>query len=391
MTEASRELLLRLVRADADDSIAVGDDEWLPLVRLGEALDVLGLVALAVSRRDLVPPTTVRGKLEIELRKIRRHHAFHFIEGARVATTLQAAGVKGAIIKGAALSRLVYDDAAARSFRDLDVLVFPRDRDAAIAALCAEGYAEELNASARAAYRSHHFHVVLRGPGKPFVEIHWAVTRPDDPYRVPTEWLLEDLAALPGAEGVLVPHADAHVLIAAASLMRDGFRELKPLLDIDRLVRAGRPVRWDRVARMAEQGGLARTLRAALELCVELLGTPAQDALARLPALGRARQRLDEISFWTLPLTPAEEARAVEMRLAQFWLTPAKGRAIRNFILRNAFERAQQRGGGIGALQRAIGVAKRTAHFAAMAAHQARCALFASRASAHESRRAAQT
>ncbi len=391
MTEASRELLLRLVRADTDGPIAVGEDEWLPLVRLGEALDVLGLVALAVARRDFDPPASVRGKLDIELRKIRRHHAFHFIEGARVAATLRRAGIGGGIIKGAALSRLVYDDAAARSFRDLDVLVPPRDRDAAIAALCADGYAEDPGPAARAAYREHHFHVVLRGPGKPFVEIHWAVTRPDDPYRVPTEWLLADLAVLPGTDDVLVPHADAHVLIAAASLMRDGFRELKPLLDIDRLVRGGEPLRWDRIAAVAEQGGMARALRATLELCAELLGTPAQDALAHLPTLGGARRRLDEISFRTLPLTPAEEARANDLRLAQFWLTPAKGRAIRNFILRNAFERAQQRGGGIGALQRAIGVAKRTAHFAAMAAHQARCALFASRASAHESRRAAQT
>lgn len=366
MTDATRALLLELVRADGTGPARVPGDAWLPLVRLGEAQDMLGLLALGIARRGLEPPSIPRGAFEEALRTIRRHHAFHFIEAERVHEALEARGVRALPIKGLALARLAYGDPAERAFRDVDLLLAPDDVERAEDALARLGYRDAHEPAVRRAYREHHFHIVLCGPGRPFVEVHWGVTRPDEPYGIATDDLLHGAFT----DGKAALHPDAHVLIAAASSMRDGFRALKPLVDIDRLVRSGAPIRWPRVVELARGGGMERILRATLELTTTLLRTPLETPLAALAPLGAAGARLREIGFEALPLGDSTEHDTLCHRLAQFWLTPDKPRALRNFVQRNAFERAQLRASGVNAPRRALGVAKRLAMLASLSARQ---------------------
>lgn len=109
-------------------------------------------------------------------------------------TALATAKVNWIVLKGIALSQLLYGDVATRGVGDLDVLVDIGDFDAAFDALCRAGHSplESLPADARLRRArlercGHEFK--LRAPAGHAVELHW---RTDDS----PEFCLSQLAAL---------------------------------------------------------------------------------------------------------------------------------------------------------------------------------------------------
>ena len=94
----------------------------------------------------------------------------------RVARSLDGAGILWMLWKGPALSMLVWGEPAIRQFSDLDIVVAPRDRDAARAALAADGWRAQCGHS-RAS--EHEVHAATRAypltrPGSTPIELHWA-------------------------------------------------------------------------------------------------------------------------------------------------------------------------------------------------------------------------
>lgn len=341
--------------------------DWDGLVRLAGQVGMQGMLAARAERLGAPRKGAAATQLSLAGRRIARQHGLHAIEAARAQAALDAAGVASVVLKGVVLAGLVYETPAERSYRDVDLLVARRDFDRGLRALEGIGLREESPEAVRSAYRDHHFHAVLGGKGRPFVELHWGVTRPDDPYSLDVDALLADACTF----GELrAPHPDTHVLVALVSLMRDGFSQLKPVVDIDRIVRAGLPVRWDRVARLAAEGGLGAALRAALELAHALLGTPVADALETLPPLGVSGRRLEALRLERLPFESEREDAALRARLVQLQLVANRRRWTKNFLLRKRFERAQLRASGVSGPRRAIGLAKRAAQLARIAAWQ---------------------
>lgn len=109
---------------------------------------------------------------------------------------LEAAGIRHAVIKGAANRELLYDHPPVRVCADLDLLVDPSDRRRAVAALQDAGYrvhADALNVS---------HEITLVGPSIN-VDLHWGLLRPGrlgcDPVagmlerrrRVAGQWMLD--------------------------------------------------------------------------------------------------------------------------------------------------------------------------------------------------------
>lgn len=370
MPDTPPDWLLRLVRASPAQARVPGP-LWPALLRLANATEMQGLLAHEAFRQRVELTEAVRELFSAALRNLRRHHAFHFVEASRACAALAARDIPVVAIKGVCLARTLYPEATQRSFRDIDLLVVPEDVERALGALAELGYEQAMSPALREAYRRHHFHAILSAPGAPYVELHWSLARPDDPFGLDPAALLEDRVPAAAADDLPRPHPDTHVLVAAISLLRDGFTSFKPLVDLDRLLRRERGLRWDRVAALAERGGLAPTLRVALELAHGLLETPVEEALAVLPRLGRARRPLGTLRLAELALDPRGPQGLRRSRLAQLWLSPRPRQTLRNFVWRPRFERAATRALGLPRRQVWAAGIRRGADLAAMAGWQA--------------------
>lgn len=356
------ETLTALIRAaESSDPLRldpVPAPHWPELIARAAETDVLGMLAARAVAAGA--PDDVAERLNAHMIRETRHHALCFVEAERLTSALQAQGIRCAVLKGAALARQIYSRPGERSFRDLDLLVAPADRDAAHRVLVACGYTDGVPPRLVEIYRRHHFHLILEGPGRPRVELHWSLVRPDEPYRLDAADLLQGAAELPGVNAFPSPHPDGQLLHAVASLLRSGFTELKRLVDIDRLIRSGAAIRWDRVAESARRAHLAPALRLALELAAELLGTNVTAGCAALPALGVLRHRLDAIGVAGFPLgEPPSDWRPVR-HAVRFWLLDRRVRVALQFVTNPRFERARLAALGTPFAKRLLVTGKRT-------------------------------
>jgi hypothetical protein len=348
-----------MVQAEQPFPDDVPDDLWPALLEAAHETEVPGLVAeRALAPGVRVPPPVARELTELRRREA-RHHGFHFVEAERIAAALGARAIPWVLLKGAGLARTAYAQPVERAFRDLDVLVAEDRHDEAIAALRELGYADADPAPVQAVQRATHFHVALAGPGKPQVEVHWAVVRPEDPYRIDPRWLLEGAIIPAETPRVPCPPAEAQVVHAAANQVRCGFTQLKRIVDVDRIARRG-GVDWARVAELASVGGLAPAVRLLLERSSELLGTPLDDALRRLPPLGPDRARLDELGIAGFPLGLPPSAWGPARHLVRYRLARDRGLVVHQFVFPTPFERERMRALGVRRGSELTGTAKRT-------------------------------
>ncbi|MDQ7088873.1 MAG: nucleotidyltransferase family protein [Acidobacteriota bacterium] len=217
--------LLLLVRQEQTNATGLRSGQWTAPLELARDVDVLGLAARRVL--DAAEAGTPwRAELQAYLARLARHHGFFFIEAQRVSDALAARSIPAVVLKGVGLARTLYVKPEDRSFRDLDLLVPPEALDEALA--CAEGLGySRLRPELDALYRRHHFHLILEGPGRPRLELHWALARPDALYTVDPALLLESPDHGPGFP---VPRPEAQALHCVLNLMRSGFTELKRLV-----------------------------------------------------------------------------------------------------------------------------------------------------------------
>jgi hypothetical protein len=360
--------LLELIRAESPARIAIDASDWPLLIQRAVETDTLGLVA--AQGAGLCTDPTLRSELEAHLRRESRHQAICFVEAERLSERLEAAGIEMVVLKGCSLARTVYPRSATRTFRDLDLLVRPEQAEPAYQLLRELGYVDAVDPTLLAAYRRHHFHLILEGPGRPRVELHWNLVRPDEPYRLGAEEMLVDRFVPVGPNAFWCPHPDGQILHVCASLLRSGFTELKRLVDIDRLVRSGSEIRWAQLTARAQRHGLAPTLRVALELTERLLGTPLDAALAIVLPVRAISQRLETIGVENFPLLePPADWRPLR-HAVRFWLLDQKTTVLRQFIFNPAFERARLRAIGTSLPRRVLTAAKRAVIAAWMAGWQ---------------------
>ncbi|MDQ7007553.1 MAG: nucleotidyltransferase family protein [Acidobacteriota bacterium] len=340
--------LLLLVRQEQTNATGLRSGQWTAPLELARDVDVLGLAARRVL--DAAEAGTPwRAELQAYLARLARHHGFFFIEAQRVSDALAARSIPAVVLKGVGLARTLYVKPEDRSFRDLDLLVPPEALDEALA--CAEGLGySRLRPELDALYRRHHFHLILEGPGRPRLELHWALARPDALYTVDPALLLESPDHGPGFP---VPRPEAQALHCVLNLMRSGFTELKRLVDLDRLARrpAGLDLEW--LEAQCRRAGLDRARRLAFWMCRELLDTPLPSPPARelhpLPRLG--------VAGFPLGLPPA--GRPLAPQAVRLFLTEHKARWACEVLLRPRFERHRLAAMGKGPAHRGLAMAKR--------------------------------
>ncbi len=224
----------------------------------------------------------------------------------RAVEALEAAGIAVAVLKGAAIAGLAWDEPSQRPQADVDLLVRPRDLARAGEVLREAGVAGETKIEGKA-----HHHATLAASGGAMVEMHKELTS-DLPLRVSAAELLERRLRVKAADGELptlsLEDTAAYVALHAAL---HALERLSWVLDLDGLARL-QPVDWELAARRARAWGAAvpvaiawdaaiRWLRAPIpRAAMATLGVPMRRRLASEALRGAARLAGERI---TGPLT----------------------------------------------------------------------------------------
>ena len=361
--------LLAILRGEVD-SLPAGEDRWRALVRLADRCGVLEAVAWRLAHLAETP-TPVRDLLAEHVRREGLHHGWHLLEAERLAGALAGEGIPVVLLKGLGLARNWWPNPLARGFRDLDLLVPPAEVDRSLAVLAELGYHPTATGDLAAVYRRHHFHLVLEGEGRPRVELHWALARPGDPYRLDAATMLADPQPLAGREAIAVPGAPAQLLHAAVSEFRCGFTELRRLLDARYLLDGLPAAEVAAVADRARRLGLGPALALLLELAHRLVGAP-EPPPAALEGLGaRDREALAAIGIDGFPLHLGAADRQAARHLVRWRLAEQRATVARDYLLQPPFERARARVLGVSAVRRAWTLGLRAVILAGTAVWQA--------------------
>lgn len=158
-----------------------GGVDWDRLVPMLEVEHLTPLFYQTVRGQALVPPAVEQALADAYYAHAYRN-AVLFAELEAALHALTRAGIPVIVLKGAALASAVYQHAAVRPLRDLDLLVHPEDAPACLQLLAQLGYTPEGAESRPGAQLAYENEVQVRKLGvvETAVEVHWSLL--DAPY-----------------------------------------------------------------------------------------------------------------------------------------------------------------------------------------------------------------
>ena len=228
---------------------------------------------------------------------------------ARVVTTLDEAGVRSMLLKGAALVETVYADPAEREMLDIDVLVPDDQLDRATAAVIALGYTPRLDAEAPVdgerplgLSTAQHHEAALVSPDKLVaVELHRHIAISEEGGNFSLDGMWERARSgpktghrVPSPEDLMI-HVCFHFTrnrLGGSAHRRNTGGALAQVLDIRRLV-DGEAIDFDRLTHTARELGLGTRVFLGLFAARELGVSIPREAIERIrprdfdDALGR--------------------------------------------------------------------------------------------------------
>jgi hypothetical protein len=235
----------------------------------------------------------------------------------RVVAAARAAGLRLIAWKGPGLALAAYGHLGLRTFSDLDLLVEPRDLDAATHALLELGLQlEDTQPDLRVR--------TFSGVDAPLVELHWAPL----PW-----WFASDLgvSSLHWADVAigdgLVPHLSPTDLLVTlcAHGIKHRWHRLQWIADVAGLIRR-HDLDWRRAADVAQRTGTYRALQTGLALVRGVLGTELSADAAHLAdgdaSTGAyARQLADQLfnESWPPRGTGQVRYRTMQWQLKERW------------------------------------------------------------------------
>lgn len=285
--------------ADGLRRAVAGPVDWDRLWRLGDAHEVLPLVAGTLTR-------TVPDAIPVAWRDAaqRRRHATLIWNGSlaaqlgRILDGHAAAGIPAIPVKGLAVAERIYGSAGVRPAADLDVLVRRADLGASRAILADLGFRQREHQPFVAI--AHEFHdpawVIGDGPDQIRLELHRALWDPRF-FGLDVAALWED--ARPGRlldRDVLLLSLEDTLLHLVIHRTRSPLR-LRWVCDIAELLRRfGPTLDWARYEERARIAGARVATGLALDLATRLLDAPVEPAVASTFQVSPRRRRVLE---WT--------------------------------------------------------------------------------------------
>jgi hypothetical protein len=218
----------------------------------------------------------------------RRHSVLLQLVSLRITAMLADAGIRSAALKGPLLGEVIYGDPGRRLSGDIDLLVSPRELQAAVEVVRGLGYGAPTDYVQQSGLPLLHFVLVHERGELPPVELHWRI-----------HWYEQSFAYERLLPATVDPPKDWHPPPAdelAALLLfyaRDGFVGLRLATDLGAW--------WDVYGAEVAPGALAELLRvypalarvlpAAVEVAERTVGLPAAQIIGRTPKLG-TRERI---------------------------------------------------------------------------------------------------
>lgn len=189
-------------------------------------------------------------------------------------------GVDTIPFKGPALARRIYPRPGLRSFRDLDLLVRPRQRDRALAILESLGYRDavpDLSPNRRRAYHDYNGQDILFALDRLPVEPHWAVAPRTMSADIDVNALFARSIPIdtPGMGAVPGLAPEDALLVAASHGVKEQWARLIWLVDIAHMFAAWPSLDGDAVLDRAAACGCRRMVLLATALAQDpLMATP---------------------------------------------------------------------------------------------------------------------
>jgi hypothetical protein len=299
------------------------EDQREALLRQADDHRVKGLVLRRLAQEGVLDriPTEAAVAMRAELTRLERIALFWNAERDRVMSRLKKASVRAVMLKGAALRETVHQRPEERRVRDLDLLFDKNDVPCAMEVLKAAGYRSELADGVGEWFVAHHFHLELTHPAGFVVEVHWGLTRPAWPWQLDPARVLNRARPIPGnGAGLLAPSDEDMIVHLASQGIQDHFRQMRRLVDIDRIIALSPGLDWAYVWDSARAGQLEMVLSYVLHLCRTLLDTPVpEDFLAHLKPSRLAMAHLALTGPDTLVLDQRPNPRVLKVFL-RFWM-----------------------------------------------------------------------
>ncbi len=342
-------------------------NDWESLVPLARKHGVSGLLYQAIQtlQRDKVPSSVLATLRETYL-NTHLVQRLAYEELAALLAEFQQQNLEMIVLKGAALAKTIYPDAALRPFGDLDLLIHPEDNARAVEILRARNYEMGTDMGTEqdsALWGQQTFYRTGNHPAR--VELHWHLfVMPYYRKRAPLAWFWEHRASFEFYQHTAQAFdAIANLLhLSAHSSLHHHDTRLIWLYDLALLMERERErLDWHSLVETAQAFGLGRALQHALTQASETwnFALPAPRALQKISTspyervmftLARSNHRqarwladgiaLGGTQYWRAHLFPApaymrERYRIQHDALLPFWYIARLGSAIYKFARAN--------------------------------------------------------
>ncbi len=293
-TEADRpgeELLLRSLCAagevdgeGVERALASGVD-WPRFDRLVKDNRVVPIAWRRLSARW---GSALPGEFRRDFEPLARGLGMHLLVLARELLALVEActreGIEALPYKGPVLAQLLYDDLAARQYRDIDLLIHARDVARARELLLSRGWRplEQLDAAAEREWIERDCEMHFVRDSDLALELHWHVLPRAHALGWSAESLWQELvpAELAGVPIRTFGPEEWLVLLCIHGGDKHRWARLQMILDVARLLVVHPDLRWERVLALARALDRERTVQLGVFLAWDLLGGPLErDAL----------------------------------------------------------------------------------------------------------------
>lgn len=240
-----------------------------------------------------------------------------------VLSALYAQGIRIILLKGVYLAAVAYEQMAARTMSDIDLMVAPADMPKVITLLTELGYQPVTPLIELDAYLAHYNHLpCFVKPGAAKVEVHGTLTWPRQRYTIAMTdiWARAYPLHVGGLEITGLDPADLLLYICLHAtyqhLLEQGVR---PLCDIDAICqRFAATLDWAQVVARAQQWHWMRGVYLTLQLAHDLLATPIPPAVLAALQPDEAQTLLSEAKL-RLRAGDAAYSQHISLHFGRMW------------------------------------------------------------------------
>lgn len=288
-------------RVQRDDIEKLSQYDWQALLNLASAQRIRSLLYHRLKKNGLLDavPDSPRHVLREFYQSNAVANLKYYGGLKQLATEFNSNSIPLIVLKGMYLAEAVYGNIALREMNDIDLLV-PKDQLAeAVGILEKLGYEYDLAILERLGYESserylieseiaaHHHISPLGKPDVGWVELHWALVRPNQHYSIDEKEIWENVMIIQLA-GVNVSslcpeNLLLHICIHTSYHHKFNF-SLRPSCDIAKIIEYFQEeIDWEVIQERAERWNWGRGVYLALRVAKELVGADIPvDALASL-------------------------------------------------------------------------------------------------------------